>query len=133
MNPHYPAVSHRAGHRCEYCCAPEAIFNLPFEVEHIIPVSQAGPDMETNLALACRSCNLHKADHVNGYDELTQSSVRLFNPRQDLWEEHFRVTTETGALEGLTEIGRASVARLQINNPRQTKARLRWMRAGLFP
>lgn len=37
MNPHYPLVSRCAGHRCEYCRAPEAIFNFPFEVEHIVP------------------------------------------------------------------------------------------------
>src|SRR2546430_4982751 len=60
MNPRYPAVSHRAVHRCEYCHAPEAIFNLPFEVEHVIPISRDGTDGEINLALACRSCNLHK-------------------------------------------------------------------------
>jgi len=35
MNPRYPAVSHRALHQCEYCHAPEGIFNLPFEVEHV--------------------------------------------------------------------------------------------------
>lgn len=33
MNPHYHAVGTRAEHRCEYCHAPEAIFNFPFEVE----------------------------------------------------------------------------------------------------
>ena len=31
MNPHYPLVAERAGHRCEYCHAPEVIFNFPFE------------------------------------------------------------------------------------------------------
>jgi phenylacetate-coenzyme A ligase PaaK-like adenylate-forming protein len=31
MNPHYPQVALRAGHRCEYCHAPEAVFNLPLE------------------------------------------------------------------------------------------------------
>jgi hypothetical protein len=35
MNPHYRVVAQRAGHRCEYCRAPEAVFNFPFEVEHI--------------------------------------------------------------------------------------------------
>lgn len=35
MNPRYHAVSTRAEHRCEYCHAPEATFNFPFEVEHI--------------------------------------------------------------------------------------------------
>ena len=37
MNPNYPFVAERACHRCEYCHAPEAIFNFPFEVEHIVP------------------------------------------------------------------------------------------------
>jgi hypothetical protein len=31
MNPHYPQVALRAGYRCEYCHAPEAVFNLPLE------------------------------------------------------------------------------------------------------
>ena len=44
MNPHYPEVSHRAAHRCEYCHAPEAIFNFPFEVEYVIPICNEGID-----------------------------------------------------------------------------------------
>jgi len=78
MNPRYAAVSHRAIHRCEYCHAPEGIFNLPFEVEHVIPLSRDGTDGETNLALACRSCNLHKSDQVTGIDQMKQQAVRLF-------------------------------------------------------
>ena len=39
MNPRYGSVAVQAGHQCEYCHAPEAIFNFPFEVEHIIPSS----------------------------------------------------------------------------------------------
>lgn len=40
MNSRYALVSARAGHRCEYCHAPEAIFNFPFEVEHALPPGQ---------------------------------------------------------------------------------------------
>ena len=36
MNRFYSEVAERAGHRCEYCRAPEVVFNFPFEVEHII-------------------------------------------------------------------------------------------------
>jgi hypothetical protein len=36
MNPRHARVAARAAHRCEYCHAPEALFNFPFEVEHII-------------------------------------------------------------------------------------------------
>jgi 5-methylcytosine-specific restriction endonuclease McrA len=61
MNPLYAAVALRAGHRWEYCCAPEEVFNLPFEVEHIAPASRGGRTVEANSALACRACNLCKA------------------------------------------------------------------------
>jgi hypothetical protein len=37
MNPNYPAVARRAGHRREYCRSPEAAFKFAVEVEHVIP------------------------------------------------------------------------------------------------
>ncbi|MGC8638490.1 MAG: HNH endonuclease [Isosphaeraceae bacterium] len=96
MNPRYPAVAERARYRCEYCQAPEAIFNLGFEVEHIVPTSRNGKDEASNWALACRSCNLHKSDHLGGFDEVTEQASRLFHPRLDLWKAHFRVDTDAG-------------------------------------
>ncbi|WP_293142745.1 HNH endonuclease [Okeania sp. SIO3I5] len=60
MNPKYPFVAKRAKHLCEYCYAPEVIFNLAFEVEHIIPIAKGGLNEVQNLALACRICNLRK-------------------------------------------------------------------------
>jgi hypothetical protein len=133
VNPHYPAVAQRAGHRCEYCHAPEAIFNFPFEVEHAIPVAQRGADDDTNLALACRACNLHKSDHVTGDDPTTQAVVPLFNPRLDRWDDHFEIQPETGEIRGRTPVGRATVARLHMNTSVQLEARRLWMRLGLFP
>ena len=96
MNPHYPFVSSRAQHLCDYCRAPEIVFNLPFEVEHITPQSQGGETIEDNLALSCRSCNLYKSDYVSAVDELTQEEVALFNPRRDAWRENFVLAEETG-------------------------------------
>src|SRR5438128_12391749 len=115
MNPRYSRVAERPSHRCEYCQAPEAIFNFPFEVEHIVPPRHGGTDDESNLALACRGCNLHKADHLNGPDAETQATVRLFHPRRDEWAGHFSVTEGTGEIVGLTPVGRATLARLQMN------------------
>jgi hypothetical protein len=133
MNPHYPSVSRRAPHRCEYCHAPEATFIFPFEVEHVIPIARQGPDDESNLALACRACNLKKADHLTGWDEITQSEVRLFQPRLDRWEAHFQVEQETGAIQGTTPVGRATIERLEMNRSSQLEARRLWMQLGLFP
>jgi hypothetical protein len=133
MNPRYPPVAQRAGHRCEYCLAPEAIFNSLFEVEHIIPAAREGSDAPDNLALACRACNLAKSDHLNATDEETQTVVALFHPRRDQWDDHFRLDAETGVLLGLTPIGRATLNRLQINSSIQVAARQRWIRLQLYP
>lgn len=133
MNPRYAQVALRAGHRCEYCHAPEVIFNLTFEVEHIVPVSRGGIDNETNNALACRSCNLHKATHMNGVDPESKVTVPLFHPRMDHWEKHFQVDIENGEIRGLTAIARATIARLEMNCETQLLARRQWMRLGLFP
>lgn len=133
MNPRHAVVSRRAGHRCEYCRAPEVIFNFLFEVEHITPVSRHGADEDSNLALSCRACNLFKADHVTGEDEVSGDEVRLFHPRSDRWEDHFRIEEETGAIYGRTPVGRATAARLRINTLLQLEARRQWMRLGLFP
>jgi HNH endonuclease len=133
MNPLYPNVARRAGHRCEYCRAPEAIFNIPFEVEHIIPSAQEGADDESNLALACRACNLRKSDHRMGTDEQTGNEVSLFDPRRDRWEDHFQVDQASARIEGITAAGHATANRLQMNSVVQLEARLLWMRLGLFP
>lgn len=133
MNPRYPAVARRGNHRCEYCRAPEAIFNFPFEVEHVVPVSQSGTDDESNLALACRSCNLHKSDHSTGWDAAGGVDVPLFNPRTDRWPDHFELGAERGEIVGRTAAGRATVSRLRMNDPVQVMARLLWIRLRLFP
>jgi hypothetical protein len=133
MNPRHALVALRAGHRCEYCRAPEAVFNLPFEVEHIIPTALKGTDTDANWALACRSCNLRKATHVSGADPQSQAVVRLFHPREERWEAHFSANVESGEIGGLTAIGRATVARLGMNSEMQIAARRQWIRLGLFP
>ncbi|GAA6621784.1 HNH endonuclease [Scytonema sp. NUACC26] len=133
MNPKYTLVSKRAGHRCEYCHAPELVFNLPFEVEHIIPLSKQGTDSEENLALACRSCNLHKSNRTSGVDPDSNTEVRFFHPRQDRWDDHFQADEISGMIVGITAIGRASVNSLEMNSQPQVTARQLWIRLGLFP
>ncbi len=133
MNPLYTLVANRAAHRCEYCHAPELVFNFPFEVEHIIPVSRSGSDNESNLALACRSCNLRKGTRINGTDPESETEVRFFNPREDQWSEHFHFNTESGTVTGTTPIARATINCLEMNSQTQITARQLWIRLGLFP
>ena len=133
MNPRHGRVAERAAHRCEYCHAPEAVFNFPFEVEHVVPTFCGGADLESNWALSCRACNLHMGIHREAIDAQTGVLVPLFHPRHDRWDEHCSVEENTGALLGLTPIGRATIARLQMNRPAQLAARQQWMRLKLFP
>jgi hypothetical protein len=133
MNPRYPRVAERAGHRCEYCHAPEVIFNFGFEVEHIIPVGLQRIEDDSNLALACRSCNLFKANHQTAWDEITGTESQLFNPRKDRWEDHFHLDRTNGEIRGLTPAGRATAACLQINSALQLAARCQWLQLGLLP
>ncbi len=133
MNPLYAGAALRANRRCEYCRAPEDIFNFHFEVDHIVPVVQGGANDLDNAALACPACNLFKSNALIGFDADTQTDVPLFHPRRALWNAHFRINAQNGQVEGTTPTGRATVARLQINHPDQIEARLLWMQLNLFP
>ena len=132
MNPKYSFVSSHAKHICEYCHAPEAVFNLPFEVVHIVPLSRGGTNQENNLALSCPSCNLYKSSSVSAFDKETQTEVKFFNPRKDIWTEHFSVKKETGEIEAMTATGRVTIFNLQINSYAQLAARIQWLKLGFL-
>lgn len=133
MNPYYTAIAQRASHRCEDCKAPEVVFNFPFEVEHIIPLSRQGSNDEANLALACRSCNLCKGNRMSGVFFGSKAKVRFFHPREDQWSEHFQVNIESGEILGRTPVGEVTVEYLKVNSPAQVTARQLWIRLSLFP
>jgi hypothetical protein len=129
----YRLVAARAGHRCEYCLAPEAIFSSPFEVEHIQPRRAGGADDESNLALACRSCNGSKYTATSAHDPLTGRLAPLFSPRTDSWDEHFAIDELSAEIVGLTDVGRATIIRLRMNEPQQRQARRLWIYLFRFP
>jgi hypothetical protein len=84
-------VRRRAGALCEYCRLPEAAFARPFHIEHIIAKQHGGLTQLDNLALACWACNLRKGPNLTGIDPETGHLTPLFNPRQDVWTDHFPV------------------------------------------
>ena len=133
MNPLYPAVRRRAGWRCEYCHAPEVLFNFPFEVEHIVPAARGGTDAADNLALACRSCNSHKGSRLTASDPDTGAEASMYHPREQGWADHFALDADTGTICGLTATGRATVDALRMNDPQQITARQIWITLRLFP
>ncbi len=133
MNPLYFLVAERAHHRCEYCRAPESIFNAMLGVEHINPVVAGGTSTEENLALACRSCNSFKGSRSSYIDPESGREERFYHARQDRWEEHFLANPKSGEIIAITAIGRVTTIGLKINSKSQLTARQFWIQLGLFP
>jgi hypothetical protein len=82
-------VRERAKGLCEYCHGVELWQYVRFTVDHVIPRARGGSD-----------------------------EVRLFNPRCDRWADHFAWAEDGVMVVGLTEIGRATIARLDMNRER---------------
>src|SRR5947208_1121793 len=101
------AVRERAKHLCEYCRFPEKSAELPFHLDHIVSRQHGGETRFENLALACCFCNRYKGPNLSGVDPVSNQVVRLFNPREDEWEEHF--SWNGPWLVGKTPRGRATI------------------------
>ena len=82
-------VRERAGHRCEYCHMPQSALRLRFPIDHIVAQQHRGPTALDNLALCCGRCNRYKGPNLSSIDPVTNQMVFLFNPRTDVWSEHF--------------------------------------------
>jgi hypothetical protein len=120
----------RAASTCEYCRMPQEFDRLPFGLDHIRPQYHDGPTTAENLALACFNCNTFKGTNVAGYDPVTNEVCRLFSPRADVWQQHFR--WDGPLLKGLTPIGRTTTVVLRINVPERAEHRRLLIASGSF-
>lgn len=102
-------------------------------MDHIEPESLGGVSKEYNLAAACAICNNRKSNVQTVVDPLTNEVVPLFNPRTQIWREHFKWSEDGTRLIGLTSIGRATVEKLQINREITVRERKRWVEVGWHP
>ena len=112
------AVVERARRRCEYCQSlQDYATESTFAVEHVLPLSRGGTSEQHNLALSCSGCNGYKHSKTTAPDPVDGTMVSLYNPRQQEWQEHFSWTEDYTRVIGLTPVGRATVATLQLNRP----------------
>lgn len=125
-------VIERAHGRCEYCLTAQAIV-VEMEIDHVVPESAGGPTATDNLCLTCVGCNGFKLAFQTGTDPETGEEAPLFNPRVDRWDEHFAWSEDGTRILGRTAVGRATVARLQMNRQRMAEARRLWVQAGWHP
>ncbi len=94
---------------------------IAFHVEHIVSRQHGGSDDPAGLALACDRCNAYKGPNLSSIDPETRTLVALFDPRADLWSDHFVI--RDGQIVGLTTRGRATVRLLNMNAPRRVELR----------
>ena len=126
-------IAETAQHRCGYCQTQERVIGMALEIEHIFPEALGGDSTESNLWLACPSCNRHKSQNTHAVDRETGQSVPFFNPRNQLWHEHFEWGEGGLYILGTTPTGRATVDALHMNNPFVVRARRGWIIAGWHP
>lgn len=125
-------LAEEANYRCGYCLSEETFMGVPLTIDHIVPLARGGSNRRENLWLACRQCNEIKHTQTQAEDPATGQVVGLFNPRTQVWSQHFQIG-EDALVVGLTPVGRATVKALQLNRTILVSARRRWLFIGWQP
>jgi hypothetical protein len=124
-------VQERALGRCEYCLLAEEDAFFSHEVDHIISEKHGGETTFENLAWACLDCNRFKGSDIASLDPDTRALVSLFNPRIQVWGDHFRITM--GVIKATTSIGIVTEKILRLNLPPRVAVRLELTSSGRYP
>lgn len=124
-------VVRRAGNRCEYCLIHQEDAAALHQMDHVIAEKHGGGTALDNLALSCLPCNRRKSSDIGAIDPQTGQFVRLFDPRQQMWSQHFQFVAEY--VEGRTAHGRATVECLKLNSPERLQERRALIRTGRLP
>lgn len=126
-------LSQQASFRCGYCHTQEAVSGVPLTVEHILPRARGGSDNEDNLWMSCRLCNEANGVQTYAVDSLSGELVPLFNPRQQVWAEHFVWSGDGVQVIGCSPTGRATVTALSLNTEFRIRTRALWVEVGWHP
>ena len=121
----------RAESRCEYCRIHQDHAELSHHLEHIVARKHGGSDDPSNLCVACERCNLFKGSDLTGIDPKTGEVERLFNPRIQVWAEHFELRGPL--IVGLTPTARTTVRVLSMNAGQRLQLRATLVAHGLYP
>ncbi len=84
-------VARRAKFLCEYCLIQEDDTFYGCHVDHVISEKHGGSSDLENLAYACALCNQAKGSDLGSLAKESNELTRFFNPRTDLWSEHFQL------------------------------------------
>lgn len=127
------AVAARAKNYCEYCRCPEDFSPNSFTVDHVKPRQAGGETDIENLAWSCSGCNGHKYTRTTYPDPQTGQKVPLFNPRQQVWANHFFWNEDFTQMIGKTACGLAKIEALKLNRQGIVNLRRLLVEVGLHP
>jgi hypothetical protein len=108
----------------------EATPFITFHIEHVIAKQHVDDKRDESecLSLACDRCNAFKGTNLSTIDPKTRKQVKVFDPRNDLWQDHFQFNGPI--IEGHTAIGRGTVRLLHMNDKRRIELRQEWLKEG---
>lgn len=124
-------VRERANFCCEYCLLPQSAALHKHEPDHIVPGQHSGETESDNLALSCMRCNRYKGPNVGSFDPQNGELVPFFNPRTQVWQEHF--VLQDAVIIPLTAEARVTIKILRINDPERVMERRELQKVGLYP
>ncbi|MCC5654699.1 HNH endonuclease [Nostoc sp. XA013] len=126
-------VAARARGYCEYCYCWEQFATQSFTIEHIKPRIAGGETILENLAWSCFGCNSYKHTKTQAIDSETGEKIALYNPRLQVWKEHFNWSDDFTEVIGKTPCGRATVKALRLNRSGVVNLRRLLRSANLHP
>ena len=126
-------IRRTASFRCGYCLFSEIYSPSIFQIDHIIPIAEGGTNEEENLWLLCEPCNRAKSNKIEVLDPNTKTTIPIFNPRSQIWYEHFEWNDDYTIIIGKTPTGRGTIADLNLNKERLITIRKNWVLVGWHP
>jgi hypothetical protein len=125
-------VIERAGACCEYCRLRQGVGLVDFVIDHTLAEKHGGPTTSDNLSFTCYWCNSYKGSDISSVDwEEGGKIVPLYNPRQQLWDEHF--VLQGPHIQALSSTGRATLFLLRLNSPERLAERELLLALGDYP
>jgi len=120
----------RARDACEYCLGPTT---GQYQIDHVIPEARwldyragrlsnamdlapgrSGPNHIANFAWCCPFCNQGKRQRV--VYRIGSQTIRLYDPRRDMWPEHFAFMNNYLFVVGITPIGIVTQRAVRFND-----------------
>ena len=98
----------------------------------MIAEKHGGKTLTENLCLSCYWCNSYKGSDLSSADwDAGGQIVPLFNPRQQKWDDHFKL--DGVHIQPLTATGRVTVFLLRLNAVERRQERELLIALGVYP